>query len=157
MRNKKIISMCAAVLLSLSASAAETTLVVELVNGQQAYYKLQEKPVLTMSGTKVRIESNMVEVGYERSNVKKFYFTNEDTAIKDVKMDDVVFTQTSDDEMVISNVGKEYVVVCDVAGHIISDCVSKNGDSVTISLGNSKKGVYIIKVGNKQTIKITKK
>lgn len=147
----------AALMILLGIHAAETSLVVELTNGQKVYYKLIEKPVLTMSDSKIRIESNMVETGYERSNVTRFYFTNEDTGIKGVTMESFMFTQTADDEFIISNVGSERIIVSNLSGHIYTNCVKKSGSDAVVSLRGCTKGVYIIKIGNLQSIKITKK
>ena len=47
-------------------------------------------------------------------------------------------------------------MVCDMAGRQCGS-ISRSGDTATISLSGQQKGVYLVRVGKSQTIKIVKK
>ena len=147
----------AALLLPLSALAAETTLVVELTTGQTANYVLQDKPVLTIEGTLLRIKTESVQTDYERSQVKRFYFTGDHTGLKETLKDALVYKQTDADHLEISGLSQsDRITVCDMAGRQCGS-ISRSGDTATISLSGQQKGVYLVRVGKSQTIKIVKK
>ena len=121
----------AALLLPLSALAAETTLVVELTTGQTANYVLQDKPVLTIEG--------------------------DHTGLKETLKDALVYRQTDADHLEISGLSQgDRIMVCDMAGRQCGS-ISRSGDTATISLSGQQKGVYLVRVGKSQTIKIVKK
>lgn len=145
-------------MLPLLLLAEESTLVVELSNGNKSYFKLQEKPIVRMSDGRVYIESNMVETGFLTSNVVKFYFSSDETAVEDIARDDFLFTQSGNNQYNISNIYERYqIIVCDSAGRLFNSCVSLNGNEAQISLEGCPEGIYIIKVGNKQNIKVIRK
>ena len=145
-------------LFPLSMMAAEKALIVELNNGQTACFFLQEKPVLTMADAQLNIATATVQTCYPRTDVKRFFFVDGDPeGIETARPDRVLFSQTDADHMEISGLlGKERITLYDTAGHQLST-VSASGDKAVISLSGHKKGVYLIKVGNSQTIKFLKK
>ena len=147
----------AALLLPLSVLAAETTLIVELTTGQTASYVLQDKPVLTMEGTLLKITTETVQTDYERSLVKRFYFTGDFTDVKEALKETLVYKQTDADHLEISGLSQgDRIMVCDMAGRQCGS-ISRSGDTATISLSGQQKGVYLVRVGKSQTIKIVKK
>lgn len=152
--------MLVSTLLPAGTLAAGSTLVVELKEGKQAYFILSEKPVLTTFGSQMRIESESVEISYERSDVLRMYFADGSVGVDDIETNEsnVVFTQTETYRLAISNLSeKNRIIVSNLAGRLYNDCVSRNDTDAIIDLEGCPKGVYIIKVGNKQTIKMTKK
>lgn len=152
--------MLVSTLLPAGTLAAGSTLVVELKEGKQAYFILSEKPVLTTFGSQMRIESESVEISYERSDVLRMYFADGSVGVDDIEINEsnVVFTQTETYRLAISNLSeKDRIIVSNLAGRLYNDCVSRNDTDAIIDLEGCPKGVYIIKVGNKQTIKMTKK
>lgn len=159
-RKVTILLMLMYALLPVSTLAAGSTLVVELKNGKQAYFFLSEKPVLTTYGSQVNIESETVKTSYERTDVLRMYFADESVGVDDIekKENNIVFTQTEPNRLTISNLSeKDEIIVSNLAGRLYSGCVSRNGTDAIVDLGSCPKGVYIIKIGNKQTIKMTKK
>lgn len=136
----------------------KTTLVVELANGKTEIYNLSEKPVLSMYGTKLKVETNMVETSYERTNITKFYFADAATGISDSKSTTFEFSQTADDEFSLSNVSEDLIVtVYDISGRQFGNSVTRVGENVVVSLNSCPKGIYIIKIGNIQNIKVIRK
>ena len=63
-------------------------------NGQTAHYFLQDKPILTMDGTKLKISSPTIEASYEKTDVKRFYFTTEAADVKEIAKNTLLFRQT---------------------------------------------------------------
>lgn len=134
------------------------TLVVELVNGKTEIYNLSEKPVLSVNGSKLKVETNMIETSYERAYITKFYFTDAATDISDSKGTIYKFSQTADDTYIMSNVSEKLTVtVYDISGKQFDNSVTRIGDNIVVTLNNCPKGIYIIKVGNKQNIKVIRK
>lgn len=147
----------AALLLPLSVLAAETTLIVELTTGQTASYVLQDKPVLTMEGTLLKITTETVQTDYERSLVKRFYFTGDFTDVKEALKETLVYKQTDADHLEISGLSQsDRITVCDMAGRQCGS-ISHSGNTAIVSLSGRQRGVYLIRVGKSQTIKFVKK
>lgn len=144
-------------MLPMTMLATGTSLVVELTNGQTANYLLQDKPTLTMDGTQLTIVTATVQASYERTVVKKFYFTTESTNVNEVFKNTLVYRQTDATHLEISGLsGNERITVCDMAGRTVGTVSQTNGTAL-ISLSGHQSGVYLIKVGNSQTIKFIKK
>ena len=147
----------AALLLPLSVLAAETTLIVELTTGQTASYVLQDKPVLTMEGTLLKITTETVQTNYERSLVKRFYFTGDFTDVKEALKETLVYKQTDADHLEISGLSQgDRITICDMAGRQCGS-ISRTGNTAVVSLSGQQRGVYLIRVGKSQTIKFVKK
>lgn len=156
MKRLKILFL-AALLLPLSALAAETTLVVELTTGQTASYVLQDKPVLTIEDTLLKIKTETVQTDYERSLVKRFYFTGDFTGLKETTKVALVYKQTDADHLEISGLSQsDRITVCDMAGRQCGS-ISHSGNTAIVSLSGQQRGVYLIRVGKSQTIKFVKK
>lgn len=138
--------------------AADRALVIELNNGQTAYFFLKEKPVLTMEDQQLNIVTSTVQTNYPRSDVKRFFFTGGNTeGIQSSQKEKLMFRQTDADNLEISGLsGKEIIMLYDMSGHLLGHFNATN-DKAIISLRGHQKGVYLIKVGNSQTIKFIKK
>jgi len=155
---QKVLLLALAMLLPLFARGAETALVVELISGEKYSFKLLEMPLVTVPDENLIIDSKTTYVAILRKNVSRFYFAVEKTAIGTTKEDDFHITQMTKDCLTISGISeKDRVIVCDLTGRLYQDSAIRNGANVVIDLSNCPKGVYIIKIGNKQTIKIGKK
>lgn len=154
----KILLLLVAILFPLCQSRAGSVLIIEKKAGQLEEFKLIEEPVLTLEGSRLLIESNTIETSYDRSEINRFYFAESTTGVKAIKAKSLKFTQTGTNEYQIEDLdGNENIIVSNLAGRLFSNCVVKEGTVATISLSNSPFGVYIINIGNKQTIKIIKK
>lgn len=146
-----------ALLLPLSAMATESTLVVELTSGETANYLLQEKPVLTFDGTQLTITTEAVQTGYERALVKRFYFIGDFTGIKETAKNAVVYKQTDADHLEISGLSaNDRIIIYNMSGVQVGS-VSRESDKAVVSLSGVQRGIYLVKVGNIQTIKFVKK
>ena len=147
----------AALLLPMSAMATNTALVVELADGQTINYLLLEKPVLTMDGTRLNIKSEAVETGYERSLVKRFYFTGESTGVKEVSKGALVYKQTDADHLEISGLSQsERIAIYNTSGVQVGS-ISRDSDKAVVNLSGLQRGIYLVKIGKNQTIKFVRK
>ena len=142
-----------------SAFGEETTLVIEMLDGKNYSYRLSQKPAVHFLGNFLRITTGSVETVLTRSQVNKFYFSGNSTDISEIANEELMtFNQTAENEFAVSNLSdNDRIIVSNLSGRFYNSCISRSGSNATISLSGCPKGVYIIKIGNKQSIKITKR
>lgn len=156
---QKLLITLAMLALPICLHAEKNTLVVELKNSQTVKFNFLDKPVLTMNSSLLEIKTQHATADYKRSDVEKFYFSSEETAIDDVKesSNTLSIIQTGENIFEISHLTeKETILVTDLSGKLYSNTVSRNGTIAVVNLNGSPKGIYIFKIG-KHNIKIQKK
>jgi len=138
---------------------AETVLVVELTTGQTESFALSDKPKLTVSEAMLKIKSTTVEMDFDRSRIVKFYFVDDATAVKEIEDKATVsYRQSATNQLTVQGLtDRDGIVVSDMAGHVYTDCIERNAESAIVDLNRCPNGIYIIKIGNKQTIKMIKR
>lgn len=157
MKRLRVFLLVAVLMLPLSMLATGAALVVEFTNGQTATFLLQDKPMLGMYGTRLYISTESVQTSYERAEVKRFYFTEDPSGVNELSKDVMTYRQTDADHIEISGLSQnDHITVCDMAGRQYG-VVSRSNDKAVISLNGHQSGVYLVKVGKSQTIKIIKK
>ena len=135
-------------------------------DGSRIIYILSEKPQVTMPNDLVHVHvdgPNTIDESFKRTDLKRFYFefvSPEDNDIhSDVKAIDVnrvVFKYIDGENVRISGLkDKTSVSVASLDGKIVSTQKSDGTGSVTVSLGNQPKGIYIISFGGR-SVKIRK-
>ena len=158
---KKVLFLLLTLLMPFSSWASGSILVLELDNGSDVVFKLLEKPVLTFVEGKLEISSQTFSTkSYNRSNIKKFYFSEDHDGLDELETSEntIIFKQTDDNRLVISNCpDSDRIMVSDLSGRLYNGSVSRNGSEAIVDLSNCPKGIYIIKIGNMQTIKISRK
>lgn len=154
---KKQLLLLVMMLLPVVAMADETVLIVELNSGETVQYLLLDKPTLTMDGTRINISTVNVQTGFEREEVKRFYFTTEPTDVKEVANKTLVCHQIDNNQLEIIGLSQDdHVDVFNMAGNPIGN-ITRTKDRVVVNLSAHQKGVYLIQIGNSQTIKFIKK
>lgn len=154
---RKLIKILLVFLLLPISAAASTTLVVELTNGQTDSYLLLDKPVLMMEGTQLAIKTETIQTSYERSQMKRFFFTGKTSGIKKVCKNALVYKQVDVDHLEISGLPQsDRIAIYNVSGVEVGE-VKRNGDKTVVSLSELQRGVYLVKIGNSQTIKFLRK
>jgi hypothetical protein len=154
---KKQLLLLVMMLLPMVAMADETVLVMELNSGETAQYLLLDKPKLTMDGTQIKISTASVQAGFERSEVKRFYFTKEATSVKEVAKNTLIYHQINNDQLEIIGLSKDdHVNVFNMAGTPTGQ-IARSKEKAVVNLSGHQKGVYLIQVRNGQTIKFIKK
>lgn len=65
-----------------------TSLVLELADGTRSTFLFSETPVITIPDDNVNISCATSNISYNRQNIKKMYFEQTETAIKNIKIDE---------------------------------------------------------------------
>ena len=154
---KKIFVLLFGTLMSMILYAQDkNALVIKLNNGAENAYILSEKPTVLIQDDKI-IVTGVLETQYLRSEISKFYFEGISLddhriidAIESIAKDNVFFYYVDSENVRISGLkDKATVSVASLDGKIISTPKCDGTGSVTISLGNQPKGIYIISYGGR--------
>lgn len=138
---------------------ADNLLVIEMKDASKVTFNLEEKPTIHFSDDKLLLESEKVAAEYNLNNVLKFYFTkiiNTDTEnikeeIKEIHFS--YFDEVLDIEGIEEN---DIISIYNISGKIVDINYNRNSNNAKISLRELPKGIYIVKVSEKHTIKILK-
>ena len=138
-----------------SATSDNTTLVVELHDGNTANFLLADKPKITFTAQLMSIVSDAFSMDFDRSDVKMYRFVNEDvtTSVKPaVKAD----AKVSDNTFLLSGVDAgTAIVIYNANGMVVKRATSVDG-GCSISLDGLATGTYIVTFNN-TTFKFLKK
>lgn len=140
------------------STASGIVLQVILKDGTQHEYIISERPQIKFGDDKVSFIYNNVTTDYAKSDLQNFVFTNP-TGIAQLKTGDTRMTYSGDnDHIIVEGLdGKDQVEVYSISGIKQQVNINDTGHGLDICIGSLPKGYYIIKFGNKQSIKITKK
>lgn len=146
--------------LQAKAQAQESSLllVIEDTSGQTFAYSFNEKPIVTCSGGvfQMKSDANLYETSLD--GVARFYFADPsgvNTPGRSVAP--ILFKQTAPNYYVVTGLGeKDVVTVYDAAGRRLSAGGKASKGRAVVDLGKNAPGVYVIQVGNKQTLKLIK-
>lgn len=154
-----------------NASAANTgdALIVEFNDDSQAeeYFYLAEKPHVEFGTDVVYIISSSFTTEFDYSSIKRIYFGDDSQAsdapgpVTDIANEPAPnrFTFEYVDGQTVRMTGVDeamQVAIYSIDGKRMAMDAERNGDEVTIRLGDLQRGFYIIKT-NKQSFKIYKK
>ena len=130
-------------------------LVVALHDGETLSYVLSEKPVITFNGNKMLIESSkMMSSEIDLSEVKSFHFEIPN-AIADVSENEVSFVRLGTNVQIYGlTEAEKSIQISDMGGRATTAGVSIEGTTANVNLASLPKGIYMIKIGNKQSIKV---
>ena len=148
---KKIFVILFGMLLSSTIYAQEkNALVIKLTDGNTHTFVLSKKPVVTLPDGNIAVNGS-ASTTYPRSEVEKFYFVYDDgSGIESIGKDNVTFYYVDGENVRISGLkDKATVSVASLDGKIISTQKCDGTGSVTISLGNQPRGIYIISFGDR--------
>jgi len=143
-----------------------TTLVVEMNDGTSVNYMLSQKPKISLKQNDVVIDFNMnndygLSATYGQSDVKTFYFKEFDpVSIKDNELlqNDLRVTHLDGQTVRISGTEKnDHVAIYTLDGRIMQSNITFADNETVINIAALEKGIYIIKVSDKQTFKVLKR
>lgn len=129
-----------------------TSLVLELADGTRSTFLFSETPVITIPDDNVNISCATSNISYNRQNIKKMYFEQTETAIKNIKIDEsnVTFCFQDREHIKVSGLASgESVCVYNLSGLLLSSHKASSSGNATIPLTENKERMYIIKCGNK--------
>ena len=138
-----------------SATSDNTTLVVELHDGNTANFLLADKPKITFTAQLMSIVSDAISMVFDRSDVKMYRFVNEDvtTSVKPAEKADA---KVSDNTFLLSGVDAgTAIVIYNANGMVVKRATSVDG-GCSISLDGLAVGTYIVTFNN-TTFKFLKK
>lgn len=162
MRRKRLRTWLLCCLAGASAAYAQnkqTALVVRMADDAVESFYLSDKPEVTFVGQDLKIVSSKIELNFLRRDIKEVYFDKVETGIMQVATNELRFVYQNDSEIVLlglTDVDKS-IRMYDANGQLSHADIWFSGNSATISLSSLHKGVYIIKIGNRQSIKIVRK
>ena len=139
-----------------------SVLVLQLKNGDIRTFYLMEKPEIILKGDSLLVHSSNTSVSYLRSTVEDFHFVDSsdfEDSIDEVEKDELRFVYQNTEEVSIYGLKQSDnpIKVYDINGRQCQVQISYQESSANISLGTLNIGVYIIRIGNRQSIKITKR
>lgn len=138
------------------SESAASRLTIEHVNGTQSHYLLSDAPVLTIEGSLLRLKSAKAETTFNRSDVLHFHFTPvELSAITDVADDGYSVSMTGD-VVKVSGLQADCVDVYDINGRHVSKVAATEG-CAEVNLGVFSRGVYVLSIPGKPSLKVLKK
>ena len=139
--------------------AEDIILRVILNDGTQNDYIIAERPQITFSENKVTFIYRNVSTEYLKADLQNFVFLDPSTGISQLRIGDtrVSFKEKNNRIIVEGADNKDHIQVFSISGIQYDTNVIQSGDGIEIALTDLPKGYYIIKIGNKQSIKISKK
>ncbi|MBO4333700.1 MAG: hypothetical protein J5875_11125 [Paludibacteraceae bacterium] len=153
MNSKSIFLTIVPLLFSLQQAMAEV-LVVENKQGEKQYYELGDSPVITYSGTKLQVNTDKASAEFNIPEVEKYYFLKEQTASKLIEDGDKAVVWTTGEKLSIRNGGvNQTVQVFNAQGKLTSTHKTDSQGALDLDLGQSGKGVVLIKISS-TTVKL---
>lgn len=138
------------------AQSNDQKLVVWMKGGEKVYYNLAEEPRTTFNGSLLNITTNTVSASYQRTNILRYTFEGNSTAIAAPQQKGLVFAQDNDG-LTLSNLpGGTPVALYDMAGRLLQSYTAEAGKTLEISLTNRPTGVYVVQMKG-HSLKITKR
>lgn len=139
--------------------ASDEMLVVLKTDGSTMSYVLSSKPELTFQDGSMQIASNSETTSVALSDIDNFHFAEAPTAISNVSENEMRIVRSCNDELRIygANVDASDVQVFDVSGKRVNASCSQINGGISVSLQSCPKGISLIKINNRSTIKIVKK
>lgn len=154
---KFVYSLTLLLVTSLLTMSAQNTLTIHQKDGSKFGYGFSEKPVITYTETDLILTTNSTVVEYPLSAIAKFTFTENETSVSDIRSEIKTPTLQLDNNTVqISGAEPlQAVSLIDTDGKIISAYKTDANGSVSFSITELPKGIYIIKTKS-LTCKISK-
>lgn len=141
------------------AQESQSALIVDMASGETHSFLLSEKPEIIFEDKSLRLRTSKVEVSFMRSDIANCHFAKIQTSINQVSNNELRIVSLEENRLDIYGLNnpEETVNVYDLNGHICNADVQMYGNKACIFLTALPNGVYIIKIGNRQTIKIIRK
>lgn len=162
MCKKLYLSLLCALTFGTQARAAETDIVVLFHDNTTVRYALDMTFCMAHRDGNVVFystgEGQEVNFSYPVSTVKKYTFAPSDpTVVNEVQGTEMVVTQPEQGVFHFNGLSAaDRINVVAADGRSMQGCITRLGDNATVSLTALPKGVYIVTVNNRQTIKIAK-
>ncbi len=155
-----LILLCSCCVLKANAVPSEKySLVVNLKNGTQQTFLLKEKPSIVFQDGKFIISQTGSNVDFSFDNVLNFSFSDIVNSIRTLNDDQLTVSYTDSQHLLVHGAeGNTQISIASLEGMMMPcQVVRVDYNTLSVSLENLPKGVYIISIGKTQNIKIIKK
>lgn len=143
-----LFSFCMLLLPMLCHSQNPTALVVWHKDGSCTEMAFKDKPSVKFGGEKVVLESEGTSVEFDRSELLRITYGQEGAKVASPEKETLI--TVSHGELVLRHVATTTPIsVYGITGQSVSVKVRRQTDNVWISLADLSKGVYVIKVGDR--------
>lgn len=144
---------------TLSAAAADAEMLVVIMHdGTQHSYVLADKPRVTFDGTQMNINSQSLSDTYTVSDVRKFVFQDDATAIAPVVAGEQRITFTDGANILLEGLkAGTQVALYDLSGHTLATTQATADGQATLSLSSHTAGVYVVSVAGGRSFKLLKR
>lgn len=115
-------------------------MILSFKNGDDIAFVLKDKPQISFSGNQFVLDSSTGTFEYLRSDIEDFRFEEIETSVESIEYR-----------------GEGDVTIYDMEGRLVATLRNESLSSAKMYLNSFKSGMYIIKIGNQQTIKYLKK
>lgn len=157
MKAKLLVLLLSFTCLSAMADEPKTQLVVWAKDGTKVAYALAEKPKVTFTETDLVIKAKGVEVNYSLENMVCFtYESNENTAIRNLKTDEVSFKLDGESLLFPSLSASSTVSLYSLNGTLVFNKTVQTAGEYSFPLSGLNAGVYVVSI-NSLTYKIVKR
>ena len=137
-----------------------SALVLQFKSGKTLSYYLADKPEITFTANKLNIVSDYVTMSsFERSSIEDFHFAEIASDVEEIQKEEIRIVYNDNAHVYIYGLPfvDNHVSVCDVNGKNVPAEVTKQNESIVVSLNSCSAGIYIISINNSKSIKIRKK
>lgn len=140
-------------------NAKEAIMRVILQDSTQNDYILSERPKIKFEGGKTTFLYKNMTTNYTTADIQIFVFADPSTGIGIIKTCDtrLFYLENNGDIVVEGGSDKEKIKAFSISGIRQDANASTTSDGVVISIPDLPKGHYIINIGNKQSVKITRR
>lgn len=138
-----------------------SVLVLLLKNGDIQTFFLKDKPDVTFEGENLKLSSINDTVVYPRAMIDNFHFVDASIIdnIEQVEKNELRIVHQNNQDICVYGLKDtdKSIMVYDINGRRCHAQITYGDSASNISLETLNKGAYIIKIGNRQSIKITKR
>ena len=135
----------------------QTALVISTIDGNDATFILPEKPEITFANHTLTINVKNDNHVFEISNIEQIHFDVIDN-IQSPTKNTITYRYLSDNLILVEGIdANDPIQLYSLGGMQIPNLVNHAGNRAEVSLASLQKGTYLLKIGNKQTIKIYRK
>lgn len=132
------------------------TLVFDFYDGTQTEFMLSEKPSVIFEEGKVSVEAGTTITSYDMARVSGYHFSDIPTVIKGSEKKTLSLHFTDNANITIDGTTAKSASLYDMSGKLLTTQGVKGG-SITLSVADAAKGVYIVKLSDGQSFKLLKK
>ena len=153
---KFLVAIAALLFVGVSLVSAQTTLTIHQKDGEKFSFGFSEKPVVSFTDNDLTVKTSNNEVTCALTNVAKFTFDTDETAVAEVKAD--AEPSISLDEYTVMITGAKAdtnVALTGADGKVLQSYKIGEDGSVSFSIAELPAGTYIIST-SKLAIKILK-